>query len=136
MLLSAPGTAEGAAFRVARTGFTSVIDLTHGRALMRLSGADSHRLLAKLCSIDLADHMAPNGAAFRATIAKLVTDIIRDDIDSTPSYLLHCETSSGQYLFDTLLDAGDEYGIDVDGFGVDPGLTLPDEDVRSLRLAD
>jgi heterotetrameric sarcosine oxidase gamma subunit len=100
-----------------------LIDLTHGRALMRLTGADSARLLAKLCSIDLSDHMAPNGAAFRATIAKLVTDVIRDDIESTRSYLLHCETSSGQYLFDTLFDAGVEFGIEVDGWpDLDQGL--------------
>src|SRR5215203_1262697 len=34
--------------------------------------------------------------------------------------VIHCERSSGQYLFDTLIDAGDEFGIEVDGF-VDPG---------------
>jgi hypothetical protein len=36
-----------------------------------------------------------------------------------PSYLLHCERSSGQYLFDTLLDAGREFGVQVDGFLLD-----------------
>src|SRR5215213_4197909 len=34
--------------------------------------------------------------------------------------ILHCERSSGQYLFDALIDAGDEFGKEVDGF-VDPG---------------
>src|SRR5829696_432992 len=34
--------------------------------------------------------------------------------------VIHCERSSGQYLFDALIDAGDEFGIEVDGF-VDPG---------------
>ena len=32
------------------------------------------------------------------------------------SYLLHCERSVGQYLFDALLDAGAEFGVEVDGF--------------------
>jgi hypothetical protein len=46
----------------------------------------------------------------------LVTDVIRDDLaDSTRSYLIHCERSSGQHLFDCILDAGIEFGIDVDG---------------------
>jgi hypothetical protein len=35
---------------------------------------------------------------------------------STHSYLLHCERSSGQYLFDALLRAGADLGIEIDGF--------------------
>ena len=71
-------------------------------------------------AIDFADRVTPNGAAFRSFVAKLVTDVVRDDRDGELSYLLHCERSSGQYLFDALIDAGDEFGIEVDGF-VDPG---------------
>jgi hypothetical protein len=29
---------------------------------------------------------------------------------------LHCERSSGQFLFDALLDAGTEFEIDAEGF--------------------
>jgi len=94
----------------------SVIDLTHGRALMRLTGPQSRGVLAKLCAIDLADEATPNLRAFRSTVAKLVTDVVRDDLaDGTRSYLLHCERSSGQFLFDCLLDAGAELDIDVAG---------------------
>ena len=94
----------------------SVIDLTHGRALLRLSGADGVGVLAKLCAIDLADTVTPNLSAFRSSVAKLVTDVVRDDLaDGTRSYLLHCERSSGQHLFDCLIDAGAEFGIDIAG---------------------
>jgi heterotetrameric sarcosine oxidase gamma subunit len=106
----------GNTFEVATTGFATVIDLTHGRALMRLTGGQSSLVLGKLCPIDLSDRMCPNGAAFRATVANVVTDLIRSDDHDVNSYLLHCERSSGQFLFDTLLDAGAEFGIDVDGF--------------------
>ena len=75
---------------------------------------------AKRCAIDFSEAVTPNGAAFRSSVAKLVTDVVRDDRDEEISYLLHCERSSGQYLFDALIDAGDEFGIEVDGF-VDPG---------------
>lgn len=95
----------------------TVLNLTHGRALMRLHGQESPSVLSKVCAVDLAENMAPNGAAFRSSVAKLVTDVIRDDTDGVPSFLLHCERSSGQYLFDAILDAGAEFGIDVDGFG-------------------
>ena len=91
--------------------FVSVIDITHGRALIRLTGGPAGRVLAKVCAIDLAERATPNGAAFRSTVAKLVTDVVRDDRNGTPSYLLHCERSSGEYLFGALLDAGAEFGI-------------------------
>lgn len=96
--------------------FVSVVDLTHGRALVRLRGAASADLLAKVCAVDLSDAVTPDGAAFRSSVARLVTDVVRDDVDGTRSYLLHCERSSGQYLHDALLDAGAEFGIDVHGF--------------------
>lgn len=95
----------------------TVLDLTHGRALIRLRGGETPVLLSKVCAVDLEQTMAPDGAAFRSSVARLVTDVIRDDRDGVPSFLLHCERSSGQYLFDALLDAGAEFGIDVDGFG-------------------
>jgi glycine cleavage system aminomethyltransferase T len=44
---------------------------------------------------------------------------VRDDEDGTRSYLLHCERSYGQYLFDALLDAGHEFGIEISAFTID-----------------
>ena len=60
--------------------------------------------------------VAPDGAAFRSSVAKHLTDIVRDDHDGVLSYLLHCERSLGRYLSDALIDAGDEFGIEVEGF--------------------
>jgi sarcosine oxidase gamma subunit len=114
------------------------VDLTHGRALIRLTGSPGPRLLAKLCGIDLGDDITPDGAAFRTSLAALATDVIRDDVvrsadgpERTRSYLLHCERSSGQYLFDAMLRAGAEFGIDIDGFRMPdalPGRPVPPDD--------
>jgi heterotetrameric sarcosine oxidase gamma subunit len=101
--------------------FVSVVDLTHGRALVRITGRDAAELLARLCGVDLHDDMAPDGAALRSAVAGVATDIIRDDRDGVPSYLLHCERSSGQYLFGALVSAGESLGIGVDGFRM-PGI--------------
>jgi heterotetrameric sarcosine oxidase gamma subunit len=105
--------------------FVSTTDLTHGRALVRVTGPDAAGLLARLCGTDLEDDMAPDGAALRSAVAGVATDIIRDDtmIDraAVPSYLLHCERSSGQYLFGALVSAGESLGIGVDGFRL-PGI--------------
>ncbi len=119
LLLGPPGASAAVAGRVEEVPneeMVSVFDVTHGRALMRVTGAKTVDLLAKVCGIDLSEEVTPDGAAFRSSVAKLVTDIARDDRDGERSYLLHCERSSGQYLFDALIDAGDEFGIEVDGF--------------------
>jgi heterotetrameric sarcosine oxidase gamma subunit len=128
LVLAPPGTAEYVAGRLTETAagsapeeFVSVIDLTHGRALVRVTGEDAPDLLALLCGVDLDGDMTPDGAAFRSGLAGVATDVIRDDRDGTRSYLLHCERSSGQYLFDSLVGAGESLGIGVDGFTA-PGI--------------
>ena len=119
LLLAGTGTAPVLVDRVRRlagTEFASAIDLTHGRALIRLTGGDAAQLLAKLCAIDLSDVTTPDGSALRTSVASVVTDVIREDQGETDSYWLHCERSLGQSLFDALLDAGAEFGIGVNGF--------------------
>jgi glycine cleavage system aminomethyltransferase T len=54
-------------------------------------------------------------------VAAVATDVIRDDTGGERSYLLHCERSSGAYLFGALLTAGGEFGIEIDGF-TPPGI--------------
>jgi heterotetrameric sarcosine oxidase gamma subunit len=123
LVLAPPGAGAGVARRLegiaaesAPGEFVSVTDLTHGRALVRITGERVTDLLARLCPADLHDDMAPDGAAFRTAVAGLATDLVRDDRAGSMSYLLHCERSSGQYLFDALLAAGESFGIGVAGF--------------------
>jgi sarcosine oxidase, subunit gamma len=120
LALGAPGTAPALRTaleeRLAGTGeFTSVLDLTHGRALLRLQGPAATAVMAGVCAIDLADDVTPDGTALRTSVAAVVTDVVRDDRDGR-SYLLHCERSSGQYLWDALLDAGARSAVEVTGF--------------------
>jgi heterotetrameric sarcosine oxidase gamma subunit len=127
LLLAAPG--EGPALIARGTELAArcpgelitATDVTHGRALIRLSGAQGGDLLRKVCGIDLSDGITPDGAAFRSSVAAVATDVIRDDAGGTRSYLLHCERSSGGYLFGELLAAGSEFGIEIDGF-TPPGI--------------
>ena len=97
--------------RLDRSGHVSVIDHTHSRALFRLTGAEAASVLEKLCSLDWNDHMTPDGAAVSASVAKVTCDIVRNDVDGTRSYLISCDRSYGQYLFDAILDARHEFGI-------------------------
>src|SRR5262249_24865455 len=127
LLLAPPGQAGAVESRLAKAAAQAPgesvtwVDLTHGRALIRLCGPSAAGVLAKVCGIDLSDGITPDGAAFRTSVAALATDVFRDDMGGTPCYLLHCERSSGQYLFDALLTAGAEFAVEINGFET-PGI--------------
>jgi heterotetrameric sarcosine oxidase gamma subunit len=128
LLLAPQGTPPGDlpgdlrdALQAAPAALVTAVDLTHGRALVRLTGAAAPDVLALVCGINLADDVMPDGSAFRTAVAGVATDIIRDDWDGARSYLLHCERSSGQYLFDCLLRAGADHGIEIAGFAASGG---------------
>jgi heterotetrameric sarcosine oxidase gamma subunit len=122
LLLAAPGQGPALTVRMGDLAarcpgeLVTATDVTHGRALVRLTGPHAAGVLAKVCGIDASDGITPDGAAFRTSVAAVATDVIRDDTGGVPSYLLHCERSSGAYLFGELLEAGGEFGIEIDGF--------------------
>ena len=107
------GDAVAALRDAAGSGFVTDLDWTHGRALFRVTGNDASRMLEKVCSLDWSDSMTPDRAVASASVASVVCDIAREDSDGTPSYLILCDRSFGQYLFDALIDAGDEFRLAV-----------------------
>ncbi len=114
LILGSEPAVDAAAAGIDSGGFTNVIPFTHGRSLFRLTGAHAAGLLEKICGIDWSDAMTPEGAVTSASVALTTCDIIRHDRNGIRSYLLMCDRSFGQYLFDALLDAGDEFGISVE----------------------
>lgn len=97
--------------------FMTALDWTHSRAMFRVTGADATRMLEKVCGIDWGDHMTPDGAVLSASVALTTCDLARNDLNGTPSYLVFCDRSFGQYLFDALIDAGNEFGLTVTAGG-------------------
>ena len=73
--------------------FVSMTDLTHGRALVRVTGPDAADLLARLCGADLQDDMAPDGAALRSGVAAWPPT---SSGTTRPAYPPTCCTASGR----------------------------------------
>jgi len=114
-VLGAHNEAHAAVNGLDTSGHVSVVDLTHSRCLFRVTGADAPKMMEKVCGIDWSDAMTPEGAATSASVALVSCDLIRGDEAGTRSYMIACDRSFGQYLFDALIDAGDEFGIAVAG---------------------
>ena len=116
IIVGTPGEVAAAVADLAGLGeqeFMTALDWTHSRAMFRVTGVDATRMLEKVCGIDWGDHMTPDGAVLSASVALTTCDLARNDIDGTPSYLVFCDRSFGQYLFDALIDAGNEFGLTV-----------------------
>ena len=78
-------------------------DLTHVRAMFRLSGPGATEVLEAVCAIDLSDQMTPNGAAARTLVAGVATELVRDDVAGERSYLLLMSRSFARAVWDRLL---------------------------------
>ena len=88
-----------------------VVDLTSVRAMFRLTGSSSGDLLSKICALDLGDASFPDGTAARTLVASVATEIVRDDLDGSRSYLLVPSRSFARYMVDVIVDAGEEFDI-------------------------
>lgn len=88
-----------------------VVDLTHVRAMFRLTGDHAPRVMAKICALDLSDDMFPDGGAARTLVAGVATELVRDDRHGAQSYLILPSRSFGRYMHSVLVDAGSEFGL-------------------------
>lgn len=93
-----------------------LLDVTHAGVFMRITGDRSVDVLTRMCAMDFSDAKFPNGATFRSSLARVVCDVIRDDILEEHSYLIHGDRSSGQYLFNSFLNVGAQFSIAVAGY--------------------
>lgn len=89
----------------------TVTDVTHGRAIMLLSGAKAAAALPKVCGLDFHNSAFPDLHAAQTSLAKVRTLILRLDEDSVPAYHLVVERSLGAYVWGVVYDAIREYQI-------------------------
>ncbi len=81
------------------------VDISHVRAMLRLSGAGSRNVLEHLCGLDLSEAMTPNGAAARTLVDDVATELVRDDVADELSYLLLVSRSFARHLWDRITEA-------------------------------
>ena len=91
--------------------FVTVTEITHGRAEIRVIGPDSQELLSKVCGLDFHPAAFPNETAKQSSLAKTTQLIIRCDIGELPAFSIIGTQSLGPYVWDTLIEAGREFGV-------------------------
>lgn len=96
--------------------FVSVIDLTSGLVGLSISGPESTAVMGKLCAIPFNSKNFPDLGVTQNSFAQVRTTIIYHDQGDTPAFDLFADCSYGEYLWDTILDTGREFGIQPVGW--------------------
>jgi sarcosine oxidase gamma subunit len=68
-------------------------------------------VLGKICGLDFHDTIFPNLRVAQTSAAKIKTLIARYDTAERPTYFLHVNRPLGQYFWETVWDAGQEFGL-------------------------
>lgn len=116
-LISPPGTASTVQVQVEsatrQTNASACIhstDVTSNFTAVQIAGPHSRDLLRKLTALDLRPAQFPDLSCAQGSLAGIHTLVIRADIQAHLAYQVYCGREFGEYLWDTLLDAGQEFG--------------------------
>jgi sarcosine oxidase, subunit gamma len=74
-----------------------------------VTGAQAPAMFAKICGIDLRPHKFAEGQIAQTSVAKLSGIVIRMPAMPVPSFHLLADSASGEYLWDCVVDAMDEF---------------------------
>ncbi len=93
-----------------------LLDHTSGLAGVRLTGHESDQLLSKLTELDTSPEAFPNLSCAQTRCAEIHGTLIRTDLGSLPSYDLFFPREFGEYMWDAIFEAGEEFGVAAVGF--------------------
>ncbi|RWK56665.1 MAG: sarcosine oxidase subunit gamma [Mesorhizobium sp.] len=93
----------------------SLSDQSHARALISVAGTKARAMLAKLSSLDLHPAAFPIGTAAATSIDHTSVNLWRgnDRPDGQPVFNVLVFATFAESLWQTMLDAAAEYGVDV-----------------------
>ena len=96
--------------------FVSLTDQTSGLVGFSIVGLENIEVMRKLCALPLNSKDFSDLHVAQSSFAKVRATILRHDRGALPAFELFADRSYGEYLWDTILDAGSEFGIQPVGW--------------------
>ena len=93
----------------------ATFDLTSSLSAVRLVGPKSEMVVASLTDLDLRQSNMPDRSCAQTTIAEVYGLIVRADIGDLRSYRLFFGREYGIYVWGSLMEAGEAYGMALIG---------------------
>jgi glycine cleavage system aminomethyltransferase T len=91
-------------------------DVTSVYAQFLVAGPRSRDILSKLTSLDLAERSLPDLSCAQSSLAHSHAIILRKDVEGSPAYHLLVSREYGEYIWDSILHAGEEFNLAPFGF--------------------
>ena len=92
-------------------GCAHLVDVSSGFAAVKVVGPLSRQMLSKLTELNLNPKRFPNLSCAQTKLAELYTLVLRHDEAAQDSYEVHVERSYGEFVWDAMLEAGDELNV-------------------------
>jgi heterotetrameric sarcosine oxidase gamma subunit len=99
----------------ALAGDAATFDLTSSLSGVRLLGPSAEMVVASLTDLDLRLSSMPDRSCAQTTIAEVYGLIVRADIGDLPSYRLFFGREYGMYVWESLMEAGEAFGMALIG---------------------
>jgi sarcosine oxidase subunit alpha len=116
--LSTTSTGAGSAFQWIQWWLQSgwgdgihLTDMTETYSAFNLAGPRSRDVLQKLTERDVSNKAIPYMRIRRARVADVPCRLLRIGFTGELSYEIHCPSASGLHVWDSLMEAGEEFGI-------------------------
>ena len=87
------------------------VDVTSARTGICVSGPAAQRTLAAVSETDTSPHSFPDMSCAQGSFSQVHATLIRHDLGTLPRYYIYVDRSHGEYLWETLIEAGSRYGI-------------------------
>lgn len=76
---------------------------------LAVTGKAAAEMFSKICAVDLRVHKFAHNQVAQTSVAKINGVILRHDLATTPCYYLFSDITSTEFLWDSLMDAMEEY---------------------------
>ncbi len=100
-----------------------VVDMTCGWAAVMLGGSAAREVFMRSSSLDVREHRFPSGACMAGSVMRCPSIVLNDD----GRFWVLCGWEFGEYMWESLLDAGVNHGITA----VSSSVALPETAVAA-----
>jgi len=92
-------------------GCLHITNMTAGLAAVNIAGPKAREVLSRLTDVDLSAKNLPYMSCTRATVAGVQSFLLRIGFLGEAGWEVHFPAEYGEYLWDTIMKAGEELGI-------------------------
>lgn len=111
LIITVPGQTSQVRQSLALTGCGHAVDVTAVLAGVRIVGPNAAQVMSGVTELDVDPAYFPNFTSAQAMVSEIHGTVIRRDIGSYLSYEVFCGRDYGEHLWESLLEAGEPYGL-------------------------